>query len=245
MLMTFRRLRSDQSGFSLIELLMSMALGSIVLAALMTLFMNGVNGTVRVSDRTEALQRGRITMDRVTTLLNSQTCLLNTDGSGQPPILDGQNNEVTFYASLGVVDSDPMIYRLRYDPASKQITEQRFPPVRSSAGVVTYPSYPASPSDNRVIGINILPTAVGAPIFQYWQFITEVGPTLGMVDKTAPLTTPLTSTSQYAAVRMTMSFVTQPEHTSGSTIDVRGTALDGVATVGSANAGEPTKGVNC
>jgi prepilin-type N-terminal cleavage/methylation domain-containing protein len=244
MLMTFSRFRSDQSGFSLIELLMSMALGSIVLAALMTLFMNGVTGTVRVSDRTEALQRGRITMDRVTTLLNSQTCLLNTDGTGQPPILDGQNNEVTFYASLGVVDSDPTIYRLRYDPATKRMTEQSYPAVRN-AGVVTYPSYPASPSVTRVIGTNILPTTAGAPIFQYWQFITEVGPTLGMVDKAAALTTPLTSTSQYASVRMTTSFVTQPEHTSGSTIDVRGTALEGVATVGSANAGEPTKGVNC
>ena len=59
-------------------------------------------------------------MDRITTLLNSQICLLNTDGTGQPPILDGQNNQVTFYATLGVVDSDPTIYRLRYDSATKQ-----------------------------------------------------------------------------------------------------------------------------
>jgi prepilin-type N-terminal cleavage/methylation domain-containing protein len=243
MLITARRLRSDQSGFSLIELLMSMALGSIVLTALMTLFVNGVTGTVQVSDRTEALQRGRITMDRITTLLNSQTCLLNTDGTGQPPIRDGQNNELTFYASLGVVDSDPTIYRLRYDPATKRMTEERFLPVRN-AGVVTYPSYPASPSTNRVIGTNILPSTPGAPIFQYFQFITDSGPTLGMVNGTA-LVTPLTTTSQYATVRMTMSFATQPEHTSGSTIDVRGTSLDSVATVGSASAGEPTKGVNC
>jgi prepilin-type N-terminal cleavage/methylation domain-containing protein len=243
MLMTVRRIRDDQSGFSLVELLMSMALGSIVLAALMTVFLGGVSGTVKVSDRTEALQRGRITMDRLTTLLNSQTCLLNTDGTGQPPIRVGQDNQVTFYASLGVVDSDPIVYRLTYDPSTKQISEQRFLPVRV-AGVVTYPSYPASPSFSRVIGTNILPRTVGAPIFRYWQFITTDGPTLGMVDSTS-LVTPLTTTSQYATVRMTISFVTQPEHTNGSTIDVRGTALDGVATVGSANAGEPTKGVNC
>jgi hypothetical protein len=182
-------------------------------------------------------------MDRVTTLLNSQTCLLNTDGTGQPPILDGQNNQVTFYASLGVVDSDPMIYRLTYDPATKRMTEARFPPTRSG-GVVTYPSYPATPSVTRVIGTNILPTTVGAPIFEYRQFITDNGPTLGMVNGTA-LATPLSTTSQYAAVRLTISFVTQPEHTSGTTINVRGTALDGIATVGSASAGEPTKGVNC
>jgi prepilin-type N-terminal cleavage/methylation domain-containing protein len=242
--MTARRLRSDESGFSLIELLMSMALGSIVLAALLTVFMSGVSGTIKVSDRTEALQRGRITMDRITTLLNSQTCLLNTDGTGQPPIRDGQDNQVTFYASLGVVDSNPLIYRLSYDSGTKRITEERFLPDVSS-GVVTYPSYPASPSVSRVIGTNILPTTAGAPIFQYYQFITTIGPTLGMVDNLTPLTTPLSTTSQYAAVRLTMSFATQPEHTSGSTIDKRGTRIDGVATVGSANAGEPTKGVNC
>ena len=86
MLMTLRRLRRDQSGFSLVELLVSMALGSIVLTALMTVFLNGVTGAVRTSDRVEALQRGRVTMDRVVTLLSSQTCLLNADGTGQPPI---------------------------------------------------------------------------------------------------------------------------------------------------------------
>jgi prepilin-type N-terminal cleavage/methylation domain-containing protein len=243
MLMNFSRLRSDQSGFSLIELLMSMALGSIVLAALLTVFMSGVSGTIKVSDRTEALQRGRITMDRVVTLLNSQTCLLNTDGTGQPPIRDGQSNQVAFYASLGVVDSNPLIYRLSYDSGTKRITEERFLPDVSS-GVVTYPSYPASPSVSRTIGTNILPSTAGAPIFQYYQFITTIGPTLGMVDGTA-LTTPLSTTSQYATVRVTTSFATQPEHTSGSTIDNRGTVIDGVATVGSASAGEPTKGVNC
>ena len=118
--MTARRLRSDQSGFSLIELLMAMALGSIVLTALMTVFLNGITGAVRVSDRVDALQRGRVTMDRAVTLLNSQICLVNPDGTGQPPILDGQNNQVTFYAALGVVDSDPTIYRLRYDSGTKR-----------------------------------------------------------------------------------------------------------------------------
>jgi prepilin-type N-terminal cleavage/methylation domain-containing protein len=244
MLMTARRLRSDQSGFSLIELLMAMALGSIVLTALMTIFMSGISSTVKVSDRVEALQRGRITMDRITTLLNSQTCLLNTDGTGQAPILDGQDSQVAFYASLGVVDSDPTIYRLRYDAAAKSLYEDRYAPVRNASNVVTYPSYPASPGVSRLIGTNVLPTTAGAPIFRYWQFVTIDGPTLGMVN-TTPLVTPLTATSQLNAVRVTISFVTQPEHTSSSTTDLRAMSIDGVATVGSANAGEPTKGVNC
>jgi prepilin-type N-terminal cleavage/methylation domain-containing protein len=243
MLTSARRLRSDQSGFSLVELLMAMALGSIVLAALLTVFLHGVTGSARVQDRVEALQRGRITMDRVITLLNSQTCVPNVDGSSQPPIRDGQNNQVTFYAALGVVDSDPTIYRLSYDPTTKSMSEARFLPSRPG-GVLTYASYPASPDSTRIIGTNILPTAAGDPIFKYWQFVTTDGPTLGMVNDTE-LTTPLSTTAALATVRVTVSFVTQPEHTTGSTIDVRGTPLKGVATVGSANAGEPVKGVNC
>jgi prepilin-type N-terminal cleavage/methylation domain-containing protein len=243
MLTPARRLRSDESGFSLVELLMAMALGSIVLAALMMVFLNGVTGVVRVSDRVDALQRGRVTMDRVVTLLNSQVCVLNPDGTGVPPIRDGQDNQVTFSASIGPVDSDPTIYRIRYDAATKKLWEERFLPTRPG-GILTYASYPASPDATTLIGSNIVPTTAGAPIFRYYQFITTVGPTLGMVD-TAPLTTPLTTTSQFAAVRMAISFVTQPEHTTSSTRDLRATSLDGVATVGSANAGEPVKGVNC
>jgi prepilin-type N-terminal cleavage/methylation domain-containing protein len=241
--MTTRRLRDDESGFSLVELLMAMALGSIVLAALMIVFLNGVTGVVRVNDRVDALQRGRITMDRVVTLLNSQTCVTGTDGIGLPPIRDGQVNQVAFTASLGVVDSDPVIYRLRYDPSTKRLWEDRYAGTRPG-GTLTYAGYPGSPTSTTLIGTNILPTTAGAPIFQYFQFVTSEGPTLGMVD-TAPLATPLSAASQLAAVRMTISFVTQPEHTTGSATDLRATSLDGVATVGSANAGEPVKGVNC
>jgi prepilin-type N-terminal cleavage/methylation domain-containing protein len=245
MLMPARRLRNDQSGFSLVELLMAMALGSIVLTALMTIFLGGISSTVQISDRVEALQRGRITIDRITTLLDSQTCLLSDSGVGQSPILDGQDSQVAFYASLGVVDSDPTIYRLRYDAASKRFYEDRFFPVRSPAGVLSYPSYPSTADYTRIIGTNILPIAAGTPIFRYWRFVTINGPTLGMVD-TTPLITPLSVASELAAVRVTISFVTQPEHTNGSTADLRATSvINGVATVGSANAGEPSKGVNC
>lgn len=242
--MNARRLRDDESGFSLVELLMAMALGSIVLAALMMVFLNGVTGVVRVSDRVDALQRGRVTMDRVVTLLNSQSCALIDGGTAAlPPIRDGQDNQVAFFASLGVVDSDPTIYRFRYDAAGKRLWEDRYAPDRSS-GVLSYPTYPASPGTTTLIGSNILPTTAGAPLFRYYQFVTTAGPTLGLID-TAPLATPLSAASQLTAVRVTISFVTQPEHTTSSTTDLRATSIDGVATVGSGDPGDPTKGVNC
>jgi prepilin-type N-terminal cleavage/methylation domain-containing protein len=243
-MLTFaRRLRSDDDGFSLIELLTSMVIGGIILTALMTVVQRAVSSTVQTSDRVEALQHGRSTMDRMTTLLNSQTCLLKSDGTGVPPIIVGDVNQIVFYASLGAVDTQPSIYRLTYNPTNRRITQDRYAPVTTGTDP-TYPSYPASPAQTTVIGTNVLPETSGAPIFQYWEFVTDEGPTLGMIDPT-PLTPALDATEQSATVRVTVGFVAQPDHTSSNKPDPRATTLEGVGIVGSANAGEPTKGVNC
>ena len=239
MRMTLRRLRRDESGFSLIELLMAMALGSIVLTACMMVFLKGSESAVKIGDRTDSLARGRVTMNRVITLLNSQTCLVAADGTGQAPIVDGQSDQITFYASLGKVDSDPTIYRLRYVSTSKQVWEDRYLPSRDAANVL---SYPATPSTSQVIGTNVVPYPATTPVFQYWQFVTDEGPTLGMIDSPA-LTVPLTADGRNAAVRVTVSLASVPERT--GTADLRKTAMEGVALVGSANPGEPAKGVNC
>jgi prepilin-type N-terminal cleavage/methylation domain-containing protein len=237
--MPSNRLRTDQSGFSLVELLMAMAIGSIVLTALMTVFLRGADGALKVSDRVDAVQRGRITMDRAVTLLSSQTCLVDSTGNGQAPIIDGQDNQVTFYANLGLVDSDPTRYSLRYDAATKRLWEDQFPPSRNAAGALVYPGAPIT---SRVIGTNIVPVPAAAPLFTYWAFVTTAGPTLGMIN-TAPLATPLSAMDQLSAVRVRVSFATRPARS--TTADLGSTTLEAVATVGSANPGEPTKGVNC
>jgi prepilin-type N-terminal cleavage/methylation domain-containing protein len=238
-----RRLRSDDAGFSMVELLVAMALGSIVLTALMTIVINGTGSVIATHNRTEAAQRGRQAMDRVVTLLNSQTCVVVDASNSQPPILQGTDTSVSFYANVGVVDSTPLIYRLRYDAPTKRLWEEQYLPVTDKVtGTITYPSYPASPVSSRLVGEYLAPKSVGWPIFQYNQFVTTEGPTLGMIHGT-PLTTPLTAQGKLAAVRITTSFVAQPEKTGSN--EPRATAIESSATVGSANAGEPSKGVNC
>jgi prepilin-type N-terminal cleavage/methylation domain-containing protein len=241
--MTLRRFRQDDAGFSLIELLTAMAIGSLVLAALTTLISRAVATTTQTTDRVEALQRGRVTMDRVTSLLNSQLCLLKSNGDGTPPVIVGDVNQVAFYATLGKVDSVPTIYRLTYNTSTLRLTEDQYAP--NTSGVdPTYPGYPATPTRTRVIGTNILPAnADSTGLFSYYPFITTEGPTLGMIGPKQ--TTPLDATAKAATVRVGVGFVTQPEHTPGTTPDPRATRLDGFGAVGSANPGEPSKGVNC
>jgi prepilin-type N-terminal cleavage/methylation domain-containing protein len=157
-----RRLVDDERGFSLTELLMSMVIGSIVLWALMTVFVQGVGGTMKVSDRAEAQQRGRLAMDRLETVLNSQVCLDAT----HPPVIAGDGQSVTVYADLGDVAFLPKQYRFVYDPAARTLTEQQF----DGTGTVPNLTFPATPSRTASLAPGVVPDREGGvqqPIFRY------------------------------------------------------------------------------
>jgi Tfp pilus assembly protein PilW len=216
------------------ELMMALAIGSLVLTAVMLTFVNGLQATTRVTDRVEAAQRARLAMDRVVTLLNSQTCLYTSTGTTSVPIVDGQAQQVTFYANLGLVSADPVQYRLRYDAATKRIFEDQFVPTRDPRG---NPVYPTSVTATKTVASDIVPTLAGGVIFQYYQFNTD-----GTIN-TVPLGAPLTAATRLQAVRVGATFAATPEST--KTLDLRSTTVDGSATVGSAEGSDSSKGVNC
>lgn len=233
------RLRHEEDGFTLIELLVSMALGGIVLTALMTVFVNGLQATTRVTDRTEAAQRARLSLDRAVTLLNSQTCLYSSvDGSSSPPIVSGDAQQVTFVANTGTVSSDPSKYRLRYVAATKTLWEDRWAPTKDTKGNV---SFGTNPTTSRVLSSNVVPVLAGDTVFQYFQFKTD-----GTIDPDAPIALTagsLTTANMLQVVRVSVTLAAQPERT--KTLDLRSATVTGSATVGSADGADPSKGVNC
>jgi prepilin-type N-terminal cleavage/methylation domain-containing protein len=145
-----RRLRDDESGFSLTELLAAMAVGSFVLWAAMQIFVTGIQSSARVGDRVEAAQRGRLAMDRLTTVLDAQVCLDSTT----PPISTGQDQSLTFTANLGRVDADPIRYVLRYDSTSNRLLEDQYDPSVDVNGVVTYSG---TASRTRTLATGVVP----------------------------------------------------------------------------------------
>lgn len=233
------RLRNDQDGFSLIELLMAMALGGIVLTAVMTVFLNGMQATTRVTDRVESAQRGRLAMDRVVTVLNSQTCLYNGNtGASSVPIIDGQAQQVTFLANLGTVSASPSKYRLRYDVATKNLYEDVWAPALDAKGNVIYAT---DPTTSKIIGSGIVPVLAGGVIFQYFTFAAD-----GTIDPAAPMgltAGALTTADKLIAVRIAATFAAQTDRTKA--VDLRSTTESGYGTVGSADGSDPSKGVNC
>jgi prepilin-type N-terminal cleavage/methylation domain-containing protein len=62
---SFARLRSDESGYSLVELITVTAILSIVLGGLTTVFVQGSNAELDLNNRFQAQQSARIALDRV------------------------------------------------------------------------------------------------------------------------------------------------------------------------------------
>jgi Tfp pilus assembly protein PilW len=65
---------SDSRGFTLAELVVAMALGMIVLLAAFTVIDRAFTTNKAVSDREDALQRGRIALEQMTRQIRSMTC---------------------------------------------------------------------------------------------------------------------------------------------------------------------------
>jgi prepilin-type N-terminal cleavage/methylation domain-containing protein len=224
-------LLADERGFSLMELLMAMVVGSIVLTSVMYLSMSGMTNSAKITDRVEATQRARVATDRITSLLQAQVC-----NSGIAPITEATPTSVTFTANNGDVSSVASRYRLSWDSATGSLTESRWAGSVNAAGTLVFAATPTT----RVVITNAQP--VSGAIFQYYAF----DPATGQVNAN-PL--PMVAGSVAAAnlglvVRVGTALTALPERTK-KVGDPRSTTVTGQAIVGSADPANPDKGPNC
>jgi prepilin-type N-terminal cleavage/methylation domain-containing protein len=207
----FHHLR-DEDGFSLIEMLAGLAISSVVLTALMMTFVTGLKGVGNVQDRVDAASRGRLAMDRITTLLDSQVCIFAKNAvtgvdEGVPPIVPGSNgNTVTFYGDLSGASNTPNKYQIAYSPTAQTLTLSTWAP----QGVLPTVIYPGAPKVTQLADF-VVPArdTAGAqvPIFQYYPFIDHDGfPDDGTVSST-PVAVGDSATAN-TIVRVTVNFTT-------------------------------------
>jgi prepilin-type N-terminal cleavage/methylation domain-containing protein len=223
--MTRSNLIRDERGFSLVELLMAMALGSLVLTATMVVFTNGLTASGRIGDRIDSASRGRTAMDAITTLLDSQVCLRNNGDSttqpAVPPIIGASSNgtSVSFYADLSGASDTPNKYTITYDSTAKTLTQYMYKgsgTLGTTAGV-TFATTPAV----RRLADNVeavTTSSVVQPVFTYYVFTAA-----GTVDPQAPVT-PSTA-NQLKIVRVGVQFQANSSRTKVS--DARRTVLNG------------------
>lgn len=160
-----RQLHADQSGFTLPELISAMVVGLIVLMAAFMLLDHANSVSSQISDRQDAVQRGRFAMETITRTLRSQVCL----GESTEPITAGNDNGVTFYANLTNNTDTAQRRMIFWDPTTKKITENIYD------GVGTYPdlTFPTTPSRSRTLLESVAQmkeSGVTQPMFRFYTF---------------------------------------------------------------------------
>lgn len=157
-------LRQDDRGMTLVELMVSIGIGSIILAAALTMFLTGMGGAATVQDRADAAQRARIGFDRVTSLVGAQVC--NGVGNAGAPVVSGDANGVFFTANTGQADGVPTGYELRYVPSTQSLWEYRYP-LTGSENAAGYRAWATNPTSKAQLLERAVPAA-GVNVFRYY-----------------------------------------------------------------------------
>jgi prepilin-type N-terminal cleavage/methylation domain-containing protein len=233
------RLRNDD-GFTLVELIVAMSIGTIVLMAAFAILDRSVVVSNEVADRSDALQRGRHTMEAMTRQLRSQVCL----GEATEPIVagEGKRNSVAFYADL-TDGSDPdriQKRKLVFDATKGTIVEERY----TATGAYPDLVFETDPT-RRVIGTKVKPVRDGSTdraIFRYYRFKDDT--TTGELEE-IPLTgnNALTTTDVTRTVMIGVAFVSQTERQRPK--DERATTFENEVYVRSSDPLQPKEGAIC
>jgi type II secretory pathway pseudopilin PulG len=203
------RLRA-QDGMTLMEVLIAATVGFIVIAGTLGLLESTMRLSGGVMAKTDAMQRGRLAMDRVTQQLRSQVCLNLTT----PAIEAGATaDSVTFYSDFGTGDvpAAPHKRTLTFDTATGNITESVLTGAGPSGGPYTYLTAPTKSivfenAARQIKTVGAVTTTV--PFLSYYAYEeTGVPPVLRTTQVLAP---PLTAAQAARVARIDIAFAARP-----------------------------------
>jgi type II secretory pathway pseudopilin PulG len=189
-----RRLRNDEGGFTLPELLVAIPIGIIVLLATFFTLDSSIKLTGKVTDRVDRTQRSRVAMEDITRKLRSQVC----PAVGQPALISADDYSVKFYSFLGTRPFVPDIREIAWDTNTNSIVERKW----AGAGASPNTTWAVSPTTSTVLS-DVKPTFVTGnsgprgPVFKYYAG-----------NSATPLTAPLSATDLAATARVGISFMT-------------------------------------
>lgn len=162
------RLRGDQRGLTLIELLVAAGLGLVVVGGALTMFVSGIHSEPRTASKVTAIQEARVTVDRITRELRQ--------GLETPTTTASKLAIVTYVKAAtcgGAAASTSIPCRVTYECSAGACTRVVAKPdgtspgaaVRVASGLSTASVFSYAPSAND-------PTYVGVS----FSFTTETDP---------------------------------------------------------------------
>jgi type II secretory pathway pseudopilin PulG len=198
---------SDSRGFTLMELVVAMSLGIVVLLAAFTVIDRSWSASKKVSDREDALQRGRIALELMTRELHSMTCAGQT-----APVAVAKDNEVDFYAYMGDPTSggstNPDLHKVVYGTSSNgTITDSAYAVTDMTT---TPPTVSGTASYSRRLLANVGQIST-TPFFSYYTFDPSAAQGSGtFLQLSTNGGTGLTSTDLAKVVKVAINFKSLP-----------------------------------
>jgi prepilin-type N-terminal cleavage/methylation domain-containing protein len=211
------RLRRDQSGFTLIELMVATVIGMVIILAAYGLADASVRSFGKADNRADVTQRGRLGLDIMSRSLRSQTCPVgatstptNTIGS----FVTATDTKAAYWADLGRTGSSTR-------PADPSIDGFSY-----SSGTISELSYSGNLLTGTETAVPIIQSVApnngsSSVLFQYWKFNPQYDPTV--TDTTSPkypfyvqMSTPVADADLSDIVRVTYAYRTYPRKSNAS-----------------------------
>jgi prepilin-type N-terminal cleavage/methylation domain-containing protein len=167
--------KSDD-GFTLIEMLVTLLIGTIVMLGAFQLVDTAFPAAKRVDDRVDATQRGRVVMENMVRQLRASVCLQNgKDTFDNPtfatPYVSATGNQVTFYSDLttsaNVAARTFVPEKRQLSYSSGTITQTVWAGVGTQVPDITYDD--AHPTSVRTLITGVQPIG-STPIFTYYAY---------------------------------------------------------------------------
>lgn len=198
---TLTRLRRDERGFTLPELLMSVLIGTIVMLAAVNLIDASVRASDEVLDRVDGLGKGRQALEQVTQRVRAQVC----PDKNTPALVEGTDNSMTFYTEL--ISSTDASGNPLFAPEGRRISLAGGTLTEEVWNTLASPfanTFNAPPNTSRAMSPAIY-TQPGRPFFRYYGFIGN-DPALAEL----LLQTPLSAADRARVVKIEVAFDSRP-----------------------------------
>ncbi|MCU1437699.1 MAG: hypothetical protein JWP66_786 [Naasia sp.] len=221
-----RRLRAEDSGISMIELLVSMMLSAVLLTLVGTMFVNVARATTNANTtRQAATVAGTIANDVARSIRFSVQNPVQNQLALDPAVIAATPTSLTLSALVDTSATTPVPTKLRYSIVDGRLVAERWTTTTTAGGYFLFGT--GTPTSSRVLGGTISSPA-GSPLFTY---LDGTGATL------TPGATGLTAAQRatVAAIRITV----QVQAPGGSAAPVMLENTVGMPNLGYAGEGAP------
>jgi prepilin-type N-terminal cleavage/methylation domain-containing protein len=189
-----RRLRSEERGFTLPELSVSMAVGSIILIGLFMLINISVRSSARTTNRVAVDQIVRPAMQRIVDAMHS-ACIY----PGLAPVQPGSNDtSMSIITGSGdAANPTPALHAFSLDSQGK-LVDAYYPLV---SGTAPNWSFAAAPTNIFTMAPRAFKITSTTPVFRYYKYVG------GAISSTPlPASTGLTADNAKLVVQVTVAF---------------------------------------